>query len=299
MKTLIVISGPTASGKTRLAIETALHLNTEILSADSRQCYKEMNIGVAKPTDAELKSVQHHFINSHSIHDSLDAAMYEKIGLSILDIIFEKSDYVICVGGTGMYIKALCEGLDEMPPVNKKLIEDINFQYKKLGIDWLINQIKKEDPLYSAQGEILNPQRTLRALAFVKTHGESIIHFKTKTKKKRYFDIKYFAIDVEREKLYMQINDRVDIMMQEGLLAEVKSLYDYKHLNAMQTVGYKEIIAHLDGEYALDVAVEKIKQHTRNYAKRQVTWCKHQQNFQWITPHYENIINTLYKLPHK
>lgn len=299
MKTLIVISGPTASGKTRLAIETALHLNTEILSADSRQCYKEMNIGVAKPTNTELNKVQHYFINSHTIHDSLDAYMYEKIGLSILDSIFEKNDYAICVGGTGMYIKALCEGLDNMPPVNKHIYDELNIQYKSHGIDWLINQIKIEDPLYSTQGEILNPQRTLRALAFVKTHGKSIIHFKTNTKKTRNFSVKYFAIAVEREKLYKQINERVDIMMQEGLLAEVKSLYDYKQLNAMQTVGYKELIAYLDGECAQEVAVEKIKQHTRNYAKRQITWCKHQQNFQWIDPHYENIINTLNKLPHK
>lgn len=299
MKTLIVISGPTASGKTRLAIETALHLNTEILSADSRQCYKEMNIGVAKPTSTELKSVQHHFINSHSIHDSLNASIYEKIGLSILDSLFEKNDFVICVGGTGMYIKALCEGLDDMPPVNKQVYDEMNAQYKTLGKDWLINQIIIEDPLYSAHGEILNPQRTLRALAFVKTHGKSIIHFKKNTKKKRSFDVQYFAIAVERDNLYKQINERVDIMMQEGLLAEVKSLYKYKQLNAMQTVGYNELIDYLDGEITLDDAVEKIKQHTRNYAKRQMTWCKHQQKFQWIAPHYENIINTLNKLPHK
>lgn len=293
MKTLIVIGGATASGKTAVSIQLAKHFHTEILSADSRQCYRELNIGVAKPTQQQLQEVPHHFINSHSIKEDVSAGVYERYGLEILQGIFEKNDYAICVGGTGLYIKALCEGIDEMPAINKVIEQEILAHYETLGLEWLQNEVKQSDKAFFESSENMNPNRLLRALIFIRSTGQSIRSFRKNTGKPRNFAIQYFAIDLPREDLYEKINTRVDEMMTAGLLEEVVSLVGQKHLRALQTVGYAELFAHLQGTYTLAEAVSKIKQHTRNYAKRQITWFRHQNDFQLIAPDYENIIKAL------
>ncbi|MBK8145022.1 MAG: tRNA (adenosine(37)-N6)-dimethylallyltransferase MiaA [Bacteroidetes bacterium] len=293
MKTLIVIGGATASGKTAVSIQLAKHFHTEILSADSRQCYRELNIGVAKPTQQQLQEVPHHFINSHSIEEDVSAGVYERYGLEILRGIFEKNDYAICVGGTGLYIKALCEGIDEMPAVNRVIEQEILTHYETLGLEWLQNEVKQSDKAFFESSENMNPNRLLRALIFIRSTGQSIRSFRKHTGKRRNFAIQYFAIDLPREDLYEKINTRVDEMMTAGLLEEVVSLVGQKHLRALQTVGYAELFAHLQGTYTLAEAVSKIKQHTRNYAKRQITWFRHQSDFQLIAPDYENIIKAL------
>ncbi len=294
MKTLIVIGGATASGKTDIAIEIAKHFHTEILSADSRQCYREMNIGVAKPDTHQLNEVKHFFVNSHSIHEEVSAGEYERYGQNILEGIFQKSDFAVCVGGTGLYIKALCEGIDDMPPVNKKIDIEVNINYQLHGIRWLQEEMVKHDPFFFEQGENQNPNRMIRALVFKLSTGESILKYRKKTIKKRDFAIKYFALGMPREKLYERINMRVDNMMADGLEEEVKSLIAYKHLKPLQTVGYTELFDYFEHKISsLPEAVEKIKQHTRNYAKRQITWFKHQNDYIWVQPNYENIIQAL------
>lgn len=283
MKKLIVIAGPTASGKTALAIEIAQHFKTEIISADSRQCYRELHIGVAKPTEKELSLVKHHFINSHSIYDDVNAGVYERFALQTLDEIFKQHDVAICVGGTGMYLQALCKGLDTMPPIDKFISEEMNQHYAEKGLLWLQEEVKLHDPMFYQQGEMQNPARLLRALSFIKSSGISILTFRNNKAKPRNFEIHQFAIAIDRKVLYEQINQRVDYMMQCGLATEVKELLPNKHLPSLQTVGYTELFAHFTGENSLDFAVEKIKQHTRNYAKRQVTWFKNQGSYLQIS----------------
>lgn len=283
MKKLIVIAGPTASGKTALAIEIASYFNTEILSADSRQCFRELNIGVAKPTCEELQKVKHHFINSHSIHDDVNAGMYERYALDALDEIYKHHDIAVCVGGTGMYLQALCDGLDEMPKIDKTISDEINQQYAEKGLLWLQEEIKYLDPLFYEIGEMQNPARLLRALSFIRSCGSSILSFQNKKIKPRNFDIHRFSIHMERTLLYQRIDYRVDEMIQSGLLEEVKKLCPFRHLNSLNTVGYKELFNYIDNVCTLDFAIEKIKQHTRNYAKRQVTWFKNQGNYKQST----------------
>jgi tRNA dimethylallyltransferase len=280
---LIVIGGPTASGKTTLAIRLATSLQTEILSADSRQCYQELNIGVAKPSDEELAQAKHHFINSHSIHDEITAGTFMRYGLAALESIFKKSKYAICVGGTGLYINALCHGLDEIPKVDNVVKKQIEENYKEEGLDWLQNQVKKNDPLFYEQADEQNPMRLLRALIFYKSHDESILNYLNKEKEARPFDIEYYAIHMERDLLYERINTRVDQMIEQGLVAEVEGLQKNEKLKALQTVGYKELFTYKNGELSLEQAKHKIKQHTRNYAKRQVTWFKNQGSFTRLT----------------
>ncbi|HMN31760.1 MAG TPA: tRNA (adenosine(37)-N6)-dimethylallyltransferase MiaA [Chitinophagaceae bacterium] len=291
MKTLIVIGGPTASGKTGLAIEVARYFHTEILSADSRQCFRELNIGVAKPHHSQLEEVKHHFINSHSIHDQMSAGIYEKYGLEKLNEIFLKNDIAVCVGGTGLYIKSLCEGIDEMPEVDKQIEAEVHALYKEKGITYLQNEIKLHDVQFFQNSEIQNPHRLIRALVFKKSNGISILEYQKKAVQKREFNIQFFALDVSREKLYQQINNRVDIMMEEGLLEEAKVLYSFKDLKPLQTIGYRELFDYFENKYSYNEAVDKLKQHTRNYAKRQMNWFRHQGHFQWIEPIFQNIIN--------
>lgn len=282
--TIIIVGGPTAVGKTDAAIKLALHFKTSILSADSRQCYREMNIGVAKPAEEELALVPHYFINSHSIHDNVDVAVYEKYALEHLDLAFEKSRVVVVVGGTGLYIKALCEGLDEMPEIAAELRQELRSTYEEKGIEWLQDALKNQDPLFYEQGEIQNPQRGLRALEFVLTTGVSIKSYQKKAPKERPFNIIKMGLEMERPLLNERINKRVDIMMASGQLEEAKGLLPFAHLNALQTVGYSEIFAYLNNEMGLELAVDKIKTNTRRYAKRQMTWFKNQDNFEWFSP---------------
>lgn len=282
MKTCIIIAGPTAVGKTAFAIELAQHFSTEIISADSRQCYTELNIGVARPSPDELTAVPHHFIASHAVLNSFTAADYERFALQTIDAVFSKNDVAIMVGGTGLYIKAFCEGLDQVPGIDESIRKNIIADYELKGIDWLQSSVKAEDPSYFEKGEIHNPHRMMRALEVKRGTGASILYFQSKEKKQRPFRIIKTALALPRPVLYERINRRVDIMMQDGLLEEVKSLQRYKHLNALQTVGYRELFDYLDGFISLDKATELIKQNSRHYAKRQLTWFKKDEEFVWL-----------------
>jgi tRNA dimethylallyltransferase len=283
MKKIIVVAGPTASGKTDVAIALAKHFHTKIISADSRQCYQELNIGVAKPSAEQLAQVHHYFINSHSMHAALNVADYEQLALSYLQEILTTNDTAIVVGGTGLYIDALCNGIDPMPAIDPVINETVNAQYKQQGIAWLQACIATEDKLFAEKGEMQNPARLIRALVFVRSTGTSILAYRTKQKVKRDFEIVKYAIEMPREIVYDRINRRVDIMMQEGLLAEVTALLPYQHLKNLATVGYREIFDYLNGKCTLEKAVDLIKQNSRNYAKRQVTWFKKDEQMQWMS----------------
>ena len=286
-KTCILIVGPTAVGKTALAVKTALHYNTEIISADSRQCFKELNIGVAKPSADELQQVKHHFISSISIKDEMNAAMYEQYALGKINEIFKKHDVAVMVGGTGLYVKTFCNGIDEVPVIDEKIREKINADFEWEGLEWLQKEVEKNDPVYFAKGEIKNPHRLLRALEVKLSTGKSIIEFQTQQKKKRDFDIVKIGLELPKEQLHKNINSRVDAMMKAGLLDEVKKLQPYKKLNALQTVGYRELFGHLIGDLPLEDAVEIIKINTRQYAKRQMTWFKKDEEITWCEPDFE------------
>lgn len=280
--TVYIIAGPTAVGKTAIAIQLAKHLGTAIISADSRQCYREMTIGTAKPTAAELTEIPHYFINSHSVTEHLSTADYEQLALQYLDGIFKYTNTAVVCGGTGLYIKTLCEGIDAMPDVDAAIDQQVNEQYKQQGIGWLQTAIQTEDPAFYNSGEIQNPVRMIRALSFIRSTGESIVNYRKGHKATRPFNIVKIALELPREVLYQRINHRVDIMMQDGLLQEAQQLYEHRHLKNLQTVGYSELFDYLDGKYTLDEAVDKIKQHSRNYAKRQLTWFRKDKEFHWL-----------------
>ncbi|MEO8766523.1 MAG: tRNA (adenosine(37)-N6)-dimethylallyltransferase MiaA [Ginsengibacter sp.] len=273
-KTCIIVTGPTAIGKTLYAIELAQLHQTQIISADSRQCFIELNIGVAKPSASQLLGVHHYFINSHSIQDEVNAKVFEQYALTAIEKIFEKNNVAIMVGGTGLYIKAFCGGLDDVPAANESIRNEISEAFKAGGMEWLQAEIKKKDPWYFSRGEIQNPQRIMRALEVKLSTGESILNFHSKKKVERNFDIKMINLEIPRNELYMKINRRVDDMMDEGLLHEATSLFNYRHMNALQTVGYKELFDFLEGKISLTAAIEEIKKNTRHFAKRQITWFK-------------------------
>ena len=281
-KTCVIIVGPTAVGKTSVAVELAQRLHTQIISADSRQCFSELNIGVAKPSPEQLQKVKHYFINSHSIHDDVNAKVFEEYALQNVNNIFKSHDVAVMVGGTGLYVKAFCEGMDEMPAIDDKIRNTIVTNYNNGGIDWLSEEVKKADPVYFSKGEIKNPQRMMRALEVKISTGRSIIEFQSKEKKERDFNIVKIGLELSKEQLHENINTRVDDMMNNGLLTEVKSLSPFKNLNALQTVGYKELFDHLAGELSLNDAIEKIKINTRHYAKRQMTWFKKEKDVKWF-----------------
>ena len=292
-KTCIIIAGPTAVGKTPIALNLAKHFNTQIISADSRQCFKELNIAVAKPAPAELSEIHHYFINSNSIHETISAADYEKYALTSAEKIFQQNDIAIMVGGTGLYIKAFCEGLDPIPEVDQKIRNETIAAYELNGIDWLQEQVKKNDPAYHASGEMRNPQRMMRALEVKLSTGNSITSFQTKQKVTRDFNIIQIGMELPREILYKQINSRVDAMIKMGLEEEARSLLPYRNLNALQTVGYKELFSYFDGEISLSKAVELIKQNTRHYAKRQMTWFKKDDSITWLLPNIKFVLEYL------
>lgn len=281
-KTCIIIAGPTAVGKTALTIKLAAHFNTAVISADSRQCYKELNIGVARPSSAELETVPHYFIASHSMQQNLSAANFEAYALDAANTIFKTSDVCVMVGGTGLYIKAFCEGMDPIPTIDADIRKDITNNYKEKGLTWLQDTLEQEDPAYFEQTAQQNPQRLMRALEVKLGTGLSISSFQQQVKKERDFNIIKIALHLPREILYDRINQRVDNMMQHGLLQEVKNLEVYKVLNALQTVGYRELFQYLDGAITLQQSVDLVKQHTRQYAKRQVTWFKKDPEFMWV-----------------
>jgi tRNA dimethylallyltransferase len=280
-KTVYIIVGPTAVGKTAFAIELANHLNTEIISADARQCYQEMNIGVARPTTQELSQVPHHFIASHSIQESINASVFEQYALDKIAELFATKDAVVMVGGTGLYIKAFCEGLDMIPAIDPAIRVGIIQQFEKLGLRWLQKEVAVKDPLYWEKGEQQNPQRLMRALEVKLGTSNSIVSYQNKNKITRPFNIVKIGIEMQREQLYDRINQRVLNMVEEGLEQEVKSLSSFASLNALQTVGYSEWLPYFNNEISKERVVELIQQNTRHYAKRQMTWFKKDPEIKW------------------
>jgi tRNA dimethylallyltransferase len=290
-KTVIIIAGPTAVGKTAVAVELARTLQTEIISADSRQCYRELKIGVARPSEEELQLVPHHFIASHSIHEKLDAAVFENYALQKAAQIFQHHDYAVMVGGTGLYLRAFCEGMDAIPSIPEEIRNEISQAYAQQGLAWLQQQVQQLDPQFYREGEIQNPRRLMRALEVFKASGKSILSFRKGVAAERPFQIIKFALNIPREQLHRHINKRVEGMMEAGLLAEVESLVPYQHLNALQTVGYKELFDYLNGQCTLADAVADIKTNTRQYAKRQLTWFRKDTSYTWISPETEHILS--------
>lgn len=293
-KTLIVIAGPTAVGKTDVAIKLAQHYNTEIISADSRQFFREMSIGTAKPNPDELALAKHHFIDSHSVTDNFNVGDFEKQGLQILEQIFKEHDFAILAGGSGLYIKAICEGFDELPEVNTVIRARLNAEAEKDGIAGLKERLKTSDPIYYKQVDTNNPQRIIRALEVIENTGKPFSSYHTANIKERDFNIVKIGLNLPREKLYERINLRVNEMVKQGLVNEVKSLLPYRQLNALNTVGYKELFDYLDGKTDLDTAISMIKQNTRRFAKRQLTWFNKDKDITWfepsqLTPLIENI----------
>ncbi|MCU0403811.1 MAG: tRNA (adenosine(37)-N6)-dimethylallyltransferase MiaA [Chitinophagaceae bacterium] len=281
---LVVVAGPTASGKTATAISLARHYQTHILSADSRQCFREMTIGVAKPTEDELAQAHHYFINTHSITESVDAAAFETYALKALKEIFSSKDIAIAAGGTGLYIKALCEGIDAMPLIDEDIRKQVRNLFETNGLKAIAEALQNEDPLFANSGEMQNPQRMMRALEVVRQTGRSIRTFQQGRKSERFFDVIYLGMEIPKETLHQRINLRVDQMLAAGLEDEVRSLLPYRKLNALQTVGYKEFFDYFDGNLSKAEAINQIKIHTRQYAKRQMTWFRKITGMRWFSP---------------
>ena len=273
-KTLIIVLGPTAIGKTSLSIQLAKHFNTEIISADSRQFYKELLIGSAPPSAKELSEVKHHFIQHLSVSQDYNVGKFEEDAILNIEELFTKNDKVIVVGGSGLYIDAICKGFDKMPETPSEIREEVISLYKKNGIDFLQNEVQQKDPFFYNEVDRNNPQRLLRALEVMYSTNKTFSSFRNKKDKKRNFKIIKIGLETDRELLYNRINERVDIMMENGLLQEVKSLTHFKNKNSLQTVGYKELFEHLEGKITLEEALNKIKQNSRRFAKRQITWFK-------------------------
>ncbi|HEV7379376.1 MAG TPA: tRNA (adenosine(37)-N6)-dimethylallyltransferase MiaA [Dyadobacter sp.] len=284
-KYLIVLAGPTAVGKTELAIKLANKLKTVIISADSRQFFRELNIGTAKPNEEELAAAKHYFINSHSISEVYSAGDFERDVLTLLESLFEKHDCIILTGGSGFYIKAVTDGLDALPQPSPGLREALTRKLSEQGLEVLQKEIAIIDPVFAASGEFLNPQRVVRALEVFETTGRSISEFQQKMKNERPFKQILIALDRERAELYDRIDLRMDLMLQQGLVDEARQLQPFRHHHALQTVGYKEVYGFLDGEYGEKEMVRLLKQNSRRYAKRQLTWFRHQGDFSWFHPH--------------
>jgi tRNA dimethylallyltransferase len=273
--------GPTAVGKTSFAISLAQHLKTEIISADARQCYAELSIGVARPSLEELSKVPHHFIASHSVNETVNAQVFENYALAKADELFKTHHSAVMVGGTGLYIKAFCEGLDLIPAIDPAIREDIIKQYEKLGLRWLQKEVSVKDPMYWAKGEQQNPQRLMRALEVMLGTGASIVSFQIKNKITRPFNIVKVGLELPRAQLYERINQRVISMVENGLESEVRNLLPQNHLNALQTVGYSEWMPYFEGNLSKEKVIENIQQNTRHYAKRQMTWFKKDPEITW------------------
>ncbi len=293
-KTLIVIAGPTAIGKTALAIRLAQHLHTEIISADSRQFYKELEIGTAKPSEAELLEVKHHFINSHSIRDNFSVGDYETEALQLIEDLFKEHDQLVLAGGSGLFIQAICQGFDDLPRARQDTRDLLNAELTEKGIKPLQDRLKAIDPVYYAEVDLNNPQRLIRALEVYETTGRAFSEYRTHSVKKRPFNIITIGLNTDRAKLYAQINSRVDTMIERGLVSEVQNLRSFQSLNPLNTVGYSEIFDYLEGKYSLEEAIENIKQNTRRFAKRQITWLKKIDDIKWFEPDdFERILQFL------
>lgn len=281
-KTLIAVVGPTAIGKTRLGIELAQHFGTEIISADSRQFFKEMQIGTAVPTPEELDTVTHHFIQHININEPYSVGDFERDAIAKLDSLYKSHKTVVMVGGSGLYVDAVIKGLDNFPQVDPELRIQLNKNLENLGLVSLQDELKKRDPNYYEQVDLENPHRVIRALEVSISAGKPYSSFLKQDKPIRNFKSVYVGINAEREVIYDRINQRVDLMMENGLLEEAKALYPFRNLNALQTVGYRELFAHMDGSFDLATAVEEIKKNTRRFAKRQLTWLRKNEQIIWV-----------------
>jgi tRNA dimethylallyltransferase len=282
VKKLIVIVGPTAVGKTAAAITVAKKLQTEIISADSRQIFIELNIGTAKPSPEELKKITHHFIGNKSIHENYDAGQYGRDSIALINQLFEKYDWLVMVGGSGLYIKAALEGFDKMPDVPNVLRKKIIEEYQTNGLMWLQEEVEQADPDFFSMVDRQNPQRLMRALELIRSSGETIQSLRVKKKSQLPFEVIKIGLNIPREQLYERIDSRMDKMIKAGLVNEAKELYPYKNLNALQTVGYREIFDYFDGLYDYEEAVRLLKRNSRRYAKRQVTWFMRDTEINWF-----------------
>ncbi len=282
MKYLITIVGPTAIGKTSLSIALAQHFKCDIISCDSRQFFKEMQIGTAVPTTEELAGAQHHFIQNKSIFENYNVGEFEKDAISKLDELFLSNDYVVMVGGSGLYVDAVLKGLDDFPEIDPSVREEVTSNYEKFGIGYLQNELEQRDPNYFEVVSKQNPQRMMRALEVCIGSGKPYSSYLNQKKNTRNFTPILIGLEAERSVIYDRINQRVDIMMNEGLLAEATDLFPHKDLNALQTVGYREIFSYFEGEISLDFAIEEIKKNTRRFAKRQLTWFKRNEDTKWF-----------------
>jgi tRNA dimethylallyltransferase len=282
MKHLITIVGPTAIGKTALSIALAQQFKCDIISCDSRQFFKEMQIGTAVPTTEELAGAQHHFIQNKSIFENYTVGDFEKEAIAKLDELFLTNDYVVLVGGSGLYVDAILKGFDDFPEIEASVREEVTSNYEKLGIEYLQTELEKRDPNYFKIVAKENPQRMMRALEVCIGSGKPYSSFLNQKKNTRNFTPILIGLEAERSLIYDRINQRVDIMMNEGLLAETKELFPHKNLNALQTVGYRELFSYFEGEISLEFAIEEIKKNTRRFAKRQLTWFKRNENTKWF-----------------
>ncbi len=283
-KYLIVVSGPTAIGKTALSLEIAQKYSAEIISCDSRQFYKEMSIGTAVPTKEDLAAVKHHFIQNLSISEDYSVGQFERDALAKIEELHKSSNTVVMVGGSGLYIDAVCRGFDDFPKVPKEIRDELNTRCKKEGIEVLEKELEKVDPEYHKLVDKLNPHRIIRALEIYQASGNTFTSYRIRQQQKRNFKTIKVILSREREVLYERINQRVDIMLEEGLLEEVKRVYPFKENNALQTVGYKELFAFIDEEISMEFAISEIKKNTRRYAKRQMTWFRRDPDTVFFNP---------------
>jgi tRNA dimethylallyltransferase len=291
-KYLIVIAGPTAVGKTDVSICLAKELNTEIISADSRQFYREMRIGTAKPTAVEMQGVVHHFIDSHSIREEYNAGAFERDALRCLEGIFERKDTAVVVGGSGLYLKILTDGMDTIPDVRPGIREELMVQLEQKGLPDLLEQLQSLDPEYYAAVDRQNPQRVIRALEVCLSTGKSYSSFRKNTSVIRPFHMIKVVLERDREDLYDRINRRMDLMLEQGLLEEARALLPYRHHNALQTVGYSEVFDYLDGKYDEAEMIRLLKQNSRRYAKRQLTWFRRETGYRWFrADDYEGMLH--------
>jgi tRNA dimethylallyltransferase len=292
LKHLVVIAGPTGIGKTHAAIKIARHFNTEIVSADSRQIFRELTIGTAVPTHEELLAVPHHFIHSHSITNNYNASRYEEEAIHLLEKLFAKHRVVLLVGGSMLYIDAVCKGIDQMPDADPELRKNLKKQLENDGLESLRIQLKKLDPDYYSEVDLKNPARIIHALEISLMTGKPYSSFRSNPQKKRPFSIIKIALDCDRQELHQRINSRVDKMVQAGLEEEARSFYSQKNLNSLNTVGYREFFACFDGEISKEKAVELIKRNSRRYARKQLTWFRKDKEMNWYAPNQTEEIIT-------
>ena len=281
-KTLLTIVGPTAIGKTRMAIALATHFGTEILSCDSRQFFKELRIGTAVPSAEELMAAPHHFIQHKSIFEAYSVGDFERDAIALLDKLFKKHDVVVMVGGSGLYAKAIIDGLDDFPEVDEVIRQELNEAYAQKGIEYLQELLKTLDEVQYNQMDVQNPQRLIRALEVCRASGKPYSSFLQRKEKQRDFTSVQIGLTADRTEVYERINKRVDMMLEEGLLIEAQYMMPYKHLNALQTVGYKELFSFFEGECSFEAAIEAIKMNTRRFAKRQFTWFQKDKRIKWF-----------------